>query len=357
MNDIRSKLCEQVASAYRSGTKLAISGSGSKGSLFCKVGDERLDMTVLSGIVSYEPTELVVRANAGTAIAELEAVLADNQQMLAFEPPCVNGMGTVGGMVATALAGPRRPFIGAMRDFVLGLGLISGKGDLLNFGGQVMKNVAGYDISRLVVGSMGELGAITDVSLKVLPAPERQLTYAAKMSISELIAMIRDTQSSMTPISGVSHDGQTAYVRMEGRLASIERFAADKSWHFDESKQLEFQAYWQKLRHMDLPVFEQKLSSLFCIVLPQYSVLDSALGDVLMDWCGARYWLVVHESDDVRMKLAQSEAERLGGYVRRYPLSASSASSCFDESITALQRNLKRVYDPAGIMNPGALFT
>jgi glycolate dehydrogenase FAD-binding subunit len=355
MKDLSLALCDQVARAYRSGKSLSISGSGSKRFLYPKMAGDQLDMSVLSGLISYEPTELVVRVNAGTPILELQAALAENQQMLAFEPPCVGGMGTVGGMVATALAGPRRPFSGAMRDFVLGVGLISGKGDLLNFGGQVMKNVAGYDISRLLVGSMGELGAITEVSLKVLPAPEQELTYAASMSVSELMAIVRSVQGSMTPISGVSHDGRVAYIRMEGRLASIERFVAGRSWHIDESRQGEFQRYWRKLCNMALPVFEQGLGSLYCIVLPQYSELDSTLDDVLMDWAGARYWLTIASSDDERMKLAEAEAARLGGYLKSYPASAASMGIQLDESISALQRNLKRVYDPAGIMNSGAL--
>jgi len=167
---------QQIQDAYTSETPLCIQAGGSKEFYGRKIEAEILDVSANSGVISYEPTELVITARAGTTISEINEVLAKHNQILAFEPPCFAISATAGGMVACGLSGPRRPYVGAVRDFVLGLKCLNGKAEMLNFGGQVMKNVAGYDVSRLMTGAMGTLGVLLEVSLKVLPKPKYELT-------------------------------------------------------------------------------------------------------------------------------------------------------------------------------------
>lgn len=179
--DLSAPLAEQVRSAFISNTRLSVRGSGSKRFITGELAGTPLDVTGHRGIISYEPSELVLTARAGTMLSEIEAVLGDSNQMLAFEPPHFGPRATLGGTIACNLSGPRRPFAGAARDFVLGTRIINGRGEILNFGGQVMKNVAGYDVSRLMAGSRGTLGVLLDVSLKVLPRPPQEITLGIAM--------------------------------------------------------------------------------------------------------------------------------------------------------------------------------
>ncbi|MEX5452570.1 glycolate oxidase subunit GlcE, partial [Stutzerimonas stutzeri] len=170
-NDASALLLDQVNQALAAKTPLRIQGSGSKAFLGRAAEGQLLDVREHRGIVSYDPTELVVTARAGTPLAELEATLDEAGQMLPCEPPHFGEGATVGGMIAAGLSGPRRPWSGSVRDFVLGSRVITGQGKHLRFGGEVMKNVAGYDLSRLMAGSFGCLGVLTEISLKVLPKP------------------------------------------------------------------------------------------------------------------------------------------------------------------------------------------
>src|SRR5881275_3339057 len=171
MQDIVEQFQDQVRRAAEARQPLRIRGGGTKDWYGMPPAGELLDTRAHAGIVDYEPTELVITARCGTPLAEIEAVLAERGQMLAFEPPHFGAGATIGGAIAAGLSGPRRPYAGAVRDFVLGARIVNGKGEDLSFGGRVIKNVAGYDVSRLMAGSLGTLGIITEISFKVLPRP------------------------------------------------------------------------------------------------------------------------------------------------------------------------------------------
>ena len=170
MSAFINDVCERIREAGARKTPLRIRAGGSKDFYGRTLSGEVLDVSSYKGIVAYEPKELVLTVRAGTPLEEVESALAGERQMLPFEPPHFGG-GTIGGAVACGLSGPRRPYAGAVRDFVLGTRIVNGKGEDLSFGGRVIKNVAGYDVSRLMVGSLGTLGVITEISFKVLPAP------------------------------------------------------------------------------------------------------------------------------------------------------------------------------------------
>ena len=214
------QLVAAICSARDSHTPLRIRGAGSKDFYGGMLAGEVLDVSGYQGIVAYEPTELYITARCGTPLAEIEAVLADKGQMLAFEPPRFGG-GTVGGCVAAGLSGPRRQQAGAVRDFVLGVKLIDGSGQVLDFGGQVMKNVAGYDVSRLLAGSLGTLGVLAEITLKVLPQPVAEQTLVFDMNENEAIARLNQWGGQPLPISASFwHDGRL-WLRLSGAQAAV----------------------------------------------------------------------------------------------------------------------------------------
>src|SRR3990172_8477065 len=190
--DISQKLADAVREAAANHALLAIQGNGTKAFYTGALSGTPLDVTGHRGIVSYEPTELVITARAGTPLAEIEAALAERGQMLGFEPPYFGEAATLGGTIACGFSGPRRPYAGAARDFVLGTKIVNGKGEILKFGGEVMKNVAGYDVSRLMVGALGTLGVLLEISLKVLPKPAREITLGFATTVDKAIATMKD---------------------------------------------------------------------------------------------------------------------------------------------------------------------
>ena len=206
--DASASLAEQVRSAIAGDAPLSIVGGGSKAFLGRPTQARPLHVGGHRGIVSYEPSELVVTARGGTPLHEVEAALGERGQMLAFEPPHFGDTDTLGGTVAAAQSGPRRPYAGAVRDFVLGVRLLDGKGEILSFGGQVMKNVAGYDLSRLMAGAMGTLGILLEVSLKVLPRPEREVTLRFELDAARAIAKMNEWARRPLPLSGAFHEGK-----------------------------------------------------------------------------------------------------------------------------------------------------
>lgn len=352
MSDAQLKnLCDQVKQAHASGTVLRIEGTGSKAFYGNAVSGEQLSTSDLSGIVQYDPTELVITAKAGTPVAEVEAVLAEQSQMFAFEPPLVGGRGTIGGMVATALAGPARPWRGAVRDYLLGVKVINGKGELLRFGGQVMKNVAGYDVSRLMVGSMGCLGVLAEVSIKVLPKPEGVRFCRIEGDLDACIMLARTMMTKMTPLSGVSYDGQQGRLRVAGGNAVLERFIKTHNLAPDHTGQ----RYWQDLRHHSGCFFEQSDDSdsktIWMLSLPRWSQPSFGALSYIMDWAGARYWIQGGQHDEL-----QKIATDFHGHLTCYKSRHNDLFATQSEAVLRLHQSLKHAYDPKGIFNPGRLY-
>ena len=219
--DLTEPLSARIRTAADDGTPLAIAGGGTKDFLGRITQAERFDVSTHRGIVTYEPTELVLSARGGTPLAEVNAVLAEKGQTLAFEPPAFGEAATIGGAVAAGLSGPARPYAGAARDFVLGTRVLNGRGEALRFGGEVMKNVAGYDVSRLMTGAFGTLGVLLEVSLKVLPRPARVRTLAFETSAEEAIARCNAWAAKPLPITGACHHDGRLYVRLAGTAGGV----------------------------------------------------------------------------------------------------------------------------------------
>ncbi|MFV1992891.1 MAG: glycolate oxidase subunit GlcE, partial [Acidiferrobacterales bacterium] len=223
--DISNKLADRVKQACDNGTVLNIRGSATKSFLANSDHDkntaELITTTEHQGIVNYEPRELVVTARSGTRLADIEKVLAGENQMLAFEPPAFGEQATLGGTIACALSGPRRPYTGSARDYVLGVQMINGRGEAMVFGGQVMKNVAGYDVSRLMTGTMGTLGILLDISLKVLPAPETEMTLTQELSPADARKIMIELSRQYLPISAMSYTGRFLNIRLSGTQSAV----------------------------------------------------------------------------------------------------------------------------------------
>ncbi|MBV7556355.1 glycolate oxidase subunit GlcE [Pseudomonas sp. PDM28] len=339
-------LLEQVNQALENATPLRIQGSNSKGFLGRTTAGEILDTRAHRGIVSYDPTELVVTARCGTPLAELAQALDAAQQMLPCEPPSFGEGATVGGMIACGLSGPRRPWSGSVRDFVLGTRVITGHGKLLRFGGEVMKNVAGYDLSRLMTGSYGCLGLITEVSLKVLPKPRKALSISLEMDPERALLRLAEWGQQPLPISAACHDGTRLHLRLEGGEGSVaaahERLGGER---LDAS-------YWEDLNEQRLSFFDED-QPLWRLSLPHNTPRLSLPGRQLIDWGGAQRWL----KSDAEAAFIRQVVDEVGGHVTCFShVLTDTPFQPLPPALMRYHRNLKQQLDPRGIFNPGRLY-
>src|SRR3569623_442246 len=348
---------QRIAEASANKTALRIAGGGSKDWYGQSLQGETLDTRAYRGVVSYEPTELVITARCGTPLREIEAMLAEQNQMLAFEPPHFDrgaGAATIGGVVAAGLSGPRRQSAGAVRDFVLAAVLMNGKGEVLHFGGQVMKNVAGYDVSRLLAGSLGTLGLILEVSLKVLPKPFAETTIQFAMTQEQALRSLNQWGGQPLPISASAwHDGLLA-VRLSGAQAAVS--AALKKMGGEEWQ--EAPAYWRDLREQTHGFFsfDEHACSLWRIAVPTVAEPLNLPGAQLIEWGGAQRWLIADSDADAAA--IRSIAQRAGGHAALFR-GARKQLGVFHPlpaPLAAIHRNLKKVFDPSGIFNPGRMY-
>jgi glycolate oxidase FAD binding subunit len=330
---------------------LRIRGGGSKDFYGSELRGEVLDTRGHAGIVSYEPTELVITARAGTPLAEIEATLAEQGQFLACEPPCFGGAATVGGLVAAGLSGPRRAAVGAVRDFVLGIRLMDGEGRDLTFGGQVMKNVAGYDVSRLMAGSLGTLGLILEASIKVLPRPVAELTLRFELPQARALESLNAWAGQPLPISASAwHDG-TLSLRLSGARAAVA--AARDKLGGEAVADGPAAAFWADLREQRLDFFAGD-EPLWRLSLPSVVGVLDLPGGQLIEWGGAQRWW--------RGGLAPARlhelASRAGGHALLFR-GGGRAAGVFQPlppPLMQLHRQLKAAFDPRGVLNPGRLY-
>ncbi len=371
-------LAEQILTSAAEGTPLRIRGGGSKDFYGQALQGALLDVRPLAGISSYEPSELVVTARAGTKLAELEAVLAEQGQALAFEPPHFGPDATVGGMVAAGLSGPARASVGGGRDYVLGVRLLNGRGELLTFGGQVMKNVAGYDVSRLLVGSLGTLGVITEVSLKVLPvAPSEATLRCGGVSQAAALSLLNRWGGQPLPLNAscwvYDATAQPAhnylFVRLRGALAAVEaacpRLVADVQAAGGSATRMDkAQAGpdWAACREQTLPFFTPPTPELclWRLSVPQTAPVLDLPYPVFIEWHGALRWLWAPASAVARLRAAAGAA---GGHATLFR--ASQAHGDADRAMGVftplsavqlrIQQALLREFDPHGLFNPGRL--
>lgn len=355
MDQALSQLCETVRAASEARTPLLIRAGGTKDFYGNESSDAVLDPRSVTGIVEYEPTELVITARAGTPLAELEQLLARNGQLLAFEPPHFGANATLGGCIAAGLAGPRRvsfgPTYGGVRDFVLGAKLVDGRGQLLSFGGTVMKNVAGYDVSRLLAGSMGILGVIAEVSIKVLPRPMLHRTLGFEMTETAAIYKLNEWAGRPLPLSAsMWHDG-ALYLRLAGASAAVR--SAHHQLGGEEIDNHRADAFWASIREQRHPFFEGD-APLWRVSVPSTAPTLSIVEPQLIEWNGALRWLRTrHSAEQVR-----ECAKQAGGHATLFRNGDRSAGAFTPLSapLAAIHRRLKAQFDPVGIFNRGRLY-
>jgi glycolate oxidase FAD binding subunit len=348
-HDSSVELQARVAEAARLGQALNIVGGGSKAFYGRPSQGERLDVGGHRGIVHYEPTELVLTARAGTPLAEIEAALAQQGQMLAFEPPHFGPSATLGGTIACGLSGPRRLWAGSARDCVLGTRIVNGRGEVLRFGGEVMKNVAGFDLSRLMVGALGTLGVLLEVSLKVLPRPDTELTQVFEMSEVDALNTANRWAGRCWPLSAACHDGERLYVRLSGAEAAVRESART----LGGEPLVGADRFWDDLREQRLTFFAGA-ENLWRLSVAPTSPRPDLPGRWFIDWGGAQRWLNSAVPADAVFEAARA----LGGHATLFRARdpAGHRFQPLSERLRALHIRLKRAFDPEGILNPGRLY-
>lgn len=352
MEQILAQFRDQILAASRN-QPLRIRGGGSKDWYGRQPTGDVLDTRTYAGIVNYDPTELVVTVRAGTKLTDVEQTLAAQNQMLAFEPPHFGAGATVGGMVAAGLSGPRRVAVGAVRDFVLGAALMDGKGELLQFGGQVMKNVAGYDVSRLLAGSLGMLGLILEVSLKVLPRPVAETTLRLQLTEEETIRRLNEWSGKPLPISASAWCDGTLAVRLSGAQAAI--VAARAAIGGEEMP--DATDFWLALREQRNAYFDRP-GALWRLSVPSIAPSLNLDGEQLIEWGGAQRWLHVADASPQFAQVVRDAAIAAGGHATLFR-GGDRDGELFQPLAPAVARihhNLKNAFDPQRIFNPGRMY-
>lgn len=347
--DASTDIQARVINAVERRAPLAIGGGGTKHFLGREVQGEPLALGEHRGVIDYHPEELVLTARAGTPLSELETLLAEHDQMFAFEPPHFGAAATLGGTIAANLSGPRRAYAGAARDFVLGTHTVNGRGEILRFGGEVMKNVAGYDLSRLITGAMGTLGVILDVSLKVLPRPRETLTLAQSMAPRAAVEQLCRWAAAPLPISASYIEHEHLYVRLSGTPSALKEARATIGGEvLDDADR-----FWLDVREQRRPFFGGD-APLWRISLPPAAVLDLP-GEQVIEWGGALHWL----RSDAPATTIRGAAAQHGGHATlfRTPVRVDAPYHPLPEPLLQLHRRLKAAMDPHGIFNRGRMYT
>jgi glycolate oxidase FAD binding subunit len=374
VSNITKALIAQVKGAYEDEQPLKIVGGNSKAFIGRQTQGEALNLSGHRGILQYEPVELVLTALAGTPLIEIQQILAEQRQMLAFEPALFAGSAaaiqgsdsgqvsasraTLGGTLAANLSGPARPWSGSIRDMVLGVKLINGRGELLKFGGQVMKNVAGYDLARTQAGALGSLGVMTEISLKVMPISELTKYLTLDLDQGAAITLMNQLSGTAKPISGACWVQQTLHLRLSGAASSVMQSTAQWVDEFGFSEQLEESQFWEQLAQFSLPMLQSKEPIWRFSINPTAAPLaldkESSSGCII-DWAGAQRW-VVGEQNSTQM---QRLAEQAGGTVSlwRGGDRSSDVNHPLSVPMQQLQQRLKHSFDPKGILNPGRLYS
>ncbi len=361
MSDISQLLFEQIKTAKAEKTPITIVGNGTKSALGRKVeaNNEPLAVAGHSGIVDYKPVELIMTARAGTTLAEIDSELAKNNQVLACDPRRFGGKATIAGSLASNQSGHARPWLGSIRDHVLGIRLINGHGQHLRFGGQVMKNVAGYDVSRLQAGAMGSFGVITEVSFKVLPKSETSISLSVAAEAGDAVSLMNDLAGTAKPITAASWIDNRVYVRLEGANAAAT--AAVSQWQsqhgFAVLPEDDATTFWESIREHQHVFFagtedDKKLWKFSVNAAAKPNLTDA---DWAFSWCGSQRWLV----GEFDLSELTENAKAMGGEVQHYS-GGNRQLDVFDPSNAALKQlmiNVKKSFDPDNIFNPGRLYS
>jgi glycolate oxidase FAD binding subunit len=349
MDQALARLTETIRDADVRRHPLRIRGGGTKDFYGEAPHGEILDTRAYCGIVDYDPTELVLTARCGTPLADIERAMQAEGQMLGFEPPHFGSAATLGGCLAVGLSGPRRPFAGSVRDFVLGVRLLDGQGRDLGFGGRVMKNVAGYDVSRLCVGALGTLGVILEASVKTLPLPRTEATVSLEMSQAEAIGTMNTWAGRPLPISATCHVQDRLFVRLSGAVPAVEaaRLKLGGEVVADAER------FWIDLREQRLDQFQTTRPLWRLSIRPTAPPLELP-GRELVEWNGALRWLV----SDVDPRAVREAAAKAGGHATLFRATDKSVRVFHPlaPAMHAVHERLKAVFDPHGVLNPGRLY-
>ena len=344
------ELQEQFTAAAADGTPLNIVAGNTKQFLGGTPKGTAFDVSGHTGITGYEPKELVITARCGTLLSEIRAALAERGQMLGFEPPGFGDQATLGGTIATGLSGSRRPYSGSARDFVLGTRILNGRGEILRFGGEVMKNVAGYDVSRLMTGSMGTLGVILEVSLKVLPSPAKEVTLVQIRSPVDAIRIMNEWARRPMPLSAACHDGERLFVRLSGAATAVTSAAGIIGGETMEHSD----AFWaDRIREQGHAFFHSELP-LWRVSVPPTTAPEKLPGKCFIDWGGALRWL----KTDMQPQIMHEKAAAAGGHASlfRGDNRQMGVNQPLAKPVMAMHQNLKRAFDPQGLFNPGRMY-
>jgi len=348
-----ARLEERIRAAAADRAPLRIHGGGTKDFYGDALRGDPLDMRDVRGIVAYAPNELVLTARAGTPLAEVEDALAAHGQMLAFEPPHHGEGATLGGVIASGFSGPRRPHAGAARDFVLGTRVVDGTGTSLAFGGQVIKNVAGFDVSRLMTGALGTLGAITEISLKCLPKPKVETTRVVRCDATQALRIMNEWGGKALPISATCFHDAALHVRLSGAGAAIA--AAAPVIGGDE---VDVAAFWRALRDQTLAFFRPAIegnAALWRISVRSTAPPTPFAADTLIEWGGALRWLAASSLDANAVRAIAADH---GGHATLFRARDKSAGTFapLPPPMLVLHERLKAVFDPHGILNPSRMY-
>ncbi|MEP6701964.1 MAG: glycolate oxidase subunit GlcE [Betaproteobacteria bacterium] len=344
---------ERVRTAQAKGAPLRIRGGGTKDFYGERLEGEIFDVSAHAGIIDYDPTELVITARGGTTLSEIETALADADQFLGFEPPHFGPGATLGGCIATGLSGPRRPYAGAVRDFVLGVRVLDGKGDDLRFGGRVMKNVAGFDVSRLMTGALGTLGVLLEVSLKCLPRPKSESTLVFVLSAPESVRKVNEWAGQPLPLSASAWHEDRLYVRLSGAEAAVN--AAKQKLGGDTLAVADAQAWWTNLREQRM-AFYSTASQLWRLSVKSTAPYMDLGTFQMIEWGGAIRWL--NSASVLDAVTLREWSQRNGGHATLFR-SASRHAGVFHPltaPVLAIHQRLKSTFDPSGILNRGRMF-
>lgn len=347
--DLTQELCNSIKAAYSSEQALFIHGGSSKSFYGNNKIGEPLNLANNKGVVEYEPSELFITARNGTLLSEIESILDADNQMLPFEPPHFSSSATLGGAVACGLPGPRRPYYGSIRDCILGTHIINGKGEHLKFGGKVIKNVAGYDVSRLMSGALGTLGAITQVSIKVLPKPQCEITLAIECSEQDALLKMNSWTQTQFPITATYFERDILHIRIAGlekTTTKIHNQIGGEIIHASEE-------FWISVKEQQCDFFQTSQYLWRCVV-PHNSPALPIQGDTCIEWNGGLRWIKTDDLDHVI-----SACSSIRGYATLFKAQSKPKDflSPLSPSLKNLHINLKVAFDPKRILNPGHMYS
>ena len=348
MADIKEDVASRIKEAVGQGQALQILAGNTKDFYGRSIQAAPLSLVRHSGIIEYEPSELYITARSGTPLNDIERAIGKENQILPCEPPHFGTAATIGGMVAAGLSGPRRASSGAIRDCMLGAEIINGKGEYLRFGGKVMKNVAGYDASRLMCGALGTLGVLMSVTLRLLPQPQREQTVAVSMSPADAIQKMNAWARTPMPVTATFHDGNDLYVRLTGSPSAIE-----KCMDAIDGEPIDWgDIFWTNVKEQTHDFFLADAPVWKILVPPCADPLDIP-GACVMEWNGALRWYATK----AKVSVIRSTAEQAGGHACLFRGSATQqVFHPLPPALLAIHRRLKLAFDPKGILNPGKMY-